>query len=57
MDSGVESAALDPARVGLITKARPPWPREFTVKLTHRVGSKVEPTLMKGAWGKKEWEN
>lgn len=34
--SGVDSVGLDPASLGLVTKAKPPWPVEFSMKLTHR---------------------
>lgn len=36
--SGVDSAGLDPASLGLVIKARPPWPMESSMKLTHRPG-------------------
>ena len=60
IESEVESDDLDAARLGLVTKATPGWPGEFTEKLT-QAGShgaaKMEPTLIKGARDKIELEN
>lgn len=60
--SGAESAGLDSARLGMVVKARPPWPGEFTGKLTNGPGgygaAKIEPILMQGAQGQdREQEN
>lgn len=50
-------ARLEPARLGLAVKARPPWPGEFTGNVTQAEShgfAKVEAILVKGACGKKE---
>ena len=41
--SGVDSAGLDPASLGLVIKARPPRPVEFSMKLTHWPGVMLLP--------------